>query len=338
MNIFSNLAHECDLDPYRALNHCNTTTFWRGLLKKWSFVRISTELTRWQDQEIERDPHTGSIIKGVNYLGGEVLIPAAVGKFTDIVVWDVASMYPTMAIKHNISPETVMCDCCRDDPEAKIDDKIMRYINDGLIERNRKRSGEGYAPRPFHYWICVKQRGILPQIMEDLFKKKSEYKRLKKTSEEKGVKIAANSGYGVFANKFYEGYNIGVAELITGFARYALLGLKKEIEKLGFSVIYGDTDSLFIKDIRNVEKTSNSFDQIVELAQSQYKVEFEKDKVFKVFFIPSKKNEILTPSQKQYFGLLDNGEVHATTLVGMKSNYPKYFRNVILKLIAPETV
>ena len=339
LNIFSNLAQECDLDPYRALNHCNTTTFWRGLLKKWEFMRISTELTHWQDNEIERDPVSGSITKGINYLGGEVLIPAAVGKFTDIVVWDVASMYPTMAIIHNISPETVMCDCCRNDPEAKITDEIMQYINDGLTERNKKEPGKGYAPRPFHYWICVKQRGILPQIMEDLFKKKSEYKRSKRTSEEKGVKIAANSGYGVFANKFYEGYNIAVAELITGFARYALLGLKKEIENLGFSVIYGDTDSLFIKDIRpDAEKKPENFSRIVELAQSQYQVEFEKDKVFKVFFIPSKKDEILTPSQKQYFGLLDNGEVHATTLVGMKSNYPKYFRNVMLKLITPEVV
>ena len=340
LNIFSNLAQECGLDSYKALNHCNTTTFWRGLLKKWQFMRVCTELTRWQEKEIKQDPQTGSILKGVNYLGGEVLIPAAVGKFTDIVVWDVASMYPTMAIKHNISPETVMCDCCRDDPKAKIDDEILQYINDGLIKMNKKRPGQGYAPRPFHYWICTKQRGILPQIMEDLFKKKADYKKAKRTSEEKGVKIAANSGYGVFANKFYEGYNIGVAELITGFARYALLGLKKEIENLGFSVIYGDTDSLFIKDVRpNAEKTTDSFNQIVELAQSQYKVEFEKDKMFKVFFIPSKKNEILlTPSQKQYFGLLDNGEVHATTLVGMKSNYPKYFRNVMLKLIVPEIV
>ena len=298
--------------------------------------------TRWYRanalarKKIKRDPKTGSIIKGVKYLGGEVLIPAAVGKFTDIVVWDVASMYPTMAIKHNISPETVMCDCCRDDPKAKIANKIMQYINDGLIERNKKSPGEGYAPRSFHYWICVKKRGILPQIMEDLFKKKAAYKKAKKTSEEKGVKIAANSGYGVFAYKFYEGYNIGVAELITGFARYALLGLKKEIENLSFSVIYGDTDSLFIKDIRpNVGKTTDDFNQIVELAQSRYQVEFEKDKVFKVFFIPSKTNEILTPSQKQYFGLLENGEVYATTLVGMKSNYPKYFRNVMLKLITP---
>lgn len=340
LNIFSSLANECDLDPYRALNYCNTTTFWRGLLKKWKFERGSTELTRWQEKEIQRDLETGTITKGINYLGGEVLIPFAVGKFTDIVVWDVASMYPTMAIKHNISPETVMCDCCRDDSEAKISKDIMTYINGGLIEMGKKKPTKKYIPRPFHYWICKKQRGILPQIMDNLFEKKRQYKKSKMTSEEKGTKIAANSGYGVFANKFYEGYNIGVAELITGFARYALLGLKKEIENLGFSVIYGDTDSLFIKDIRpNSDRTMTySFNQIIELAQSRYKVEFERDKIFKVFFIPSKKDHALKPSQKQYFGLLDNEEVYATTLVGMKSNYSKYSRNVMLKLIDPKVV
>ena len=176
--------------------------------------------------------------------------------------------------------------------------------------------------------------------MEYLFSKKREYKKAKLTSEEKAVKIAANSGYGVFANKFYEGYNVGVAELITGFARYALLGLKKEIEKLGFSVIYGDTDSLFIKDTTKESNAQNSdrFTEIVQLAQTQYKVDFEQDKIFKVLFIPSKKDDLLTPSQKQYFGLLDNGEVYATTLIGLKSNYPKYYQSVIKKLTYPAII
>jgi DNA polymerase elongation subunit (family B) len=135
----------------------------------------------------------------------------------------------------------------------------------------------------------------------------------------------------VLAEIHFEDYNIGVAELITGFARYALLGLKRAIEALGYPVIYGDTDSLFVKDTHT--KETGNLNQIIELAKSQYGVEIEKDKVFKIFIIPSTAKGETNPSQKQYFGLLDDGEVYSTTLIGMKSNFPKYYQEIMWKLI-----
>jgi DNA polymerase elongation subunit (family B) len=176
LKIFNSMAGDSGLDFYYATNRSKTEVYWRGLLKKWGYQKVETELTRWQQMNIKRHPDTGNIKTGIKYLGGEVLIPSAVGYHLDVIGMDFASMYPTMCIVHNISPETVMCDCCKDDPKARIAYEKMSYINNGLIEMAKKRPGQGYAARPFHYWICRKQRGILPQIMGDLFKKKSSIK------------------------------------------------------------------------------------------------------------------------------------------------------------------
>ena len=54
---------------------------------------------------------------------------------------DVQGMYPTIAIEHNISFETVNCRCCKDNPNARIptevmDESIHDYeIRNYLVER-----------------------------------------------------------------------------------------------------------------------------------------------------------------------------------------------------------
>ena len=53
-----------------------------------------------------------SQIEKLPYTGGKVFEPIP-GLHEDVVVVDVASLYPTVAINCNISPETVNCECCR---------------------------------------------------------------------------------------------------------------------------------------------------------------------------------------------------------------------------------
>jgi DNA polymerase elongation subunit (family B) len=109
------------------------------------------------------------------------------------------------------------------------------------------------------------------------------------------------------------------------------LGIKEKTESLGFEVVYGDTDSIFMKN-----KNANNMDdlnQIIELAKTEYGAEFSKDKTFKMFNILSTIEGEADPSQKQHFGLLEDGKVDSTTLIGMKSNYPKYCHETMWKLI-----
>ena len=80
-----------------------------------------------------------------------------------------------MSIVHNISSETINCECCKVDSEAKIPTEVMNEI-----------TAEIDTPRPWGtYWICKKQHGKLRKIMEDLLKRKEEYKAQGLTLKEK---------------------------------------------------------------------------------------------------------------------------------------------------------
>lgn len=52
------------------------------------------------------------------YKGASVLEPVR-GLHPDVYLFDVTSLYPTMIIKNNLSPETINCSCCKNNPKAK---------------------------------------------------------------------------------------------------------------------------------------------------------------------------------------------------------------------------
>ena len=204
----------------------------------------------------------------------------------------------------------------------------MELINNDLIR-------DGYEPRPWHYWICTKRRGILSSVMEDLIRKKSEYKKEGLSLEEKAVKLFANSGYGTFGQVHFEYYDFRVAELITGFARHTLLGLDQLLKDNGLQILHGDTDSLFIRSVETIDdcgcgnSSTSCRSDITTIAKERFQVDFTRDKAWKAL--------VLLNSKKQYFGILTNGEVAYKKLVGLKNNYPPYFNEIVSNLIRKET-
>ena len=48
---------------------------------------------------------------------------------------DVKGMYPTIAIEHNISFETVNCRCCQNNPKARLPNEVINEINERLQKK-----------------------------------------------------------------------------------------------------------------------------------------------------------------------------------------------------------
>ena len=61
------------------------------------------------------------------------------------------------------------------------------------------------------------------------------------------IKILMNSFYGVLGTPACRFFNPALANSITGTGREILLWSKRWFEAAGFSVLYGDTDSLFVQ-------------------------------------------------------------------------------------------
>jgi DNA polymerase elongation subunit (family B) len=312
LTIFYNLSKEIGKDFFITCNYAKPTAWWRDFLKPLGYEKVTGDVLKWQEEHL-RYAKDGKKKKGVYYNGGKVFEPVA-GLYNGVTTYDVSSMYPTMAIVYNISSETINCDCCKDDPDARISDEVMKLINDGLV-------ADGYQARPWHYWICKRRRGIFSNIMKMLYQKKAEYKKQGRILEEKAVKLFANSGYGTFGQVNFEFYDFRLTELVTAFARHTLIGLRDLFEHNNAQVLYGDTDSLFV----NMNTTTID---ITGKAKEMFHVDLDKDKVWKLL--------ALTEKKKAYFGILDNGKHSHKILPGLKSNYPVYDNEVVSKLTSNE--
>ncbi len=156
--------------------------------------------------------------------GGLFIFPK-IGCYNNVYQVDFSSMYPSLIVKYNISPETV--DKCND-VETEI----------------------GHT-------ICLKEKGTVPEALEWLVNRKEE---LKKVDEERAEAIkwilVASFGYLGYRNSKFG--KIEAYELVTYFARKTLRQTIDLARDYGLEVLHGIIDSLIVKGDRVkefVEKT-----------------------------------------------------------------------------------
>jgi DNA polymerase I/DNA polymerase-2 len=177
------------------------------------------------------------------YVGGFVKEPI-LGIHEKIAVLDFRSLYPSLIVSFNISPETLNCECCK---------------------------GDGYKVPELNYWFCKKREGFVPSVLKEIIQKRAELKKkLKKIPKDSfeykvldnrqyALKIIANATYGYFGFPASKWYSKECAESCTAFGRHWIKETIKEAENDGFSVIYADTDSLFLKKTANIKKEVEEF-------------------------------------------------------------------------------
>jgi DNA polymerase I/DNA polymerase-2 len=177
------------------------------------------------------------------YVGGFVKEPA-LGIHEKISVLDFRSLYPSLIVSFNISPETLNCECCK---------------------------GNGHKVPELNYWFCKRREGFIPSVLKEIIQKRAELKKKLKTipkdsfeykvldNRQYALKIIANATYGYFGFPASKWYSKECAESCTAFGRYWIKETIKEAEKEGFSVIYADTDSLFLKKSAGIEKEIDEF-------------------------------------------------------------------------------
>jgi DNA polymerase I len=271
------------------------------------------------------------------YKGGTVLAPKK-GIYHNLVVVDVTSLYPSMALLHNISFDTVNCKCCRDEQNAKIPPEIgdMFYSDPDSDGRKSK-----------NYWICKRIEGIFPNKLRLFKNERIRHKRVGNTVKQLALKILINGGYGVFGSRFFKYYDLRVAELITAYGRYTLTKMQEIAKEMGLDVVYGDTDSLFIDicinyygecntkntgsrtvtQINNNNTITEQVSKFKEKCNRRLGIEVEHSKTYKTAIISGRK--------KHYIGWTGIPET-APDIVGMegdKNDRPKWINDVFRQVV-----
>lgn len=202
--------------------------------------------------------------EALRHIEGAYVKDPTPGRYHNVCSLDATSLYPSIIITNNISPETFV---------GNIPDVTVETMLSG----KDKSPSEEYVMTPVGALYSRDKVGILPQLMINYMKERKEVKslmlqkeqELENTTDESlrlslesniamldakqlAIKILLNSLYGATGNKGFRYFKWEHASSITGTGQYLLRSIEKHIDNVlnkKFKtqhqyLIYGDTDSV----------------------------------------------------------------------------------------------
>lgn len=284
------------------LDHVGTAAV--GFRVEWFLIKHAQKIGELVPRRIEQPyrPYAGAI----------VLKPES-GLHENIAVLDFKAMYPNLMIAYNLSPDTYVS------PKEPIP-KCGVYEAPEVKHRFRKEPA-GFYKEVLSYLIGA--RDEVRKRMKALNPKSVEYRVL--DARQKAVKVITNASYGYAGWIGARWYVKPVAEAATAWGRHTILNAVDLAKKAGLKVIYGDTDSMFVKyEQEKVEKLSREIEEKMGL-------EIKPDKVYvRIFF---------TEAKKRYAGLLPDGRLDIVGLEVIRGDWAAIAKKVqekVLEIILKE--
>ncbi|MCS7107223.1 MAG: DNA polymerase II [Acidilobaceae archaeon] len=247
-----------------------------GYRLEWRLMREAFKRGELVPNRVERGEES--------YEGAIVLEPRP-GVHENVAVLDFASMYPSIMVKYNVGPDT---------------------------------RGEGYTAPEVGHSFRREPPGFFKEVLERFLRWRREIRRamegLQKGSPEyrllderqKAIKILANASYGYLGWPSARWYCRECAEAVTAWGRNLIKTAIAKARELGIEVIYGDTDSLFV---RNSERVA----QLVAFVEKELGFDIKVDKVYrKVFF---------TEAKKRYVGLTQDGKIDVAGFEAVRGDW-----------------
>lgn len=232
--------------------------------------------------------------KKAAYAGGLVLEPKVGYYDTCVLLMDFNSLYPSIIQEFNICFSTIRAPADQDNDENAA---ILATVPDDSIPT-------GVLPAQLKY--LVQRRRQVKRLVIDA---KTDDQKLMLDIEQKALKLTANSMYGCLGFEQSRFYAKHLASLVTFKGREILMSTKAMVEKLGFEVIYGDTDSLMIHTkVIDYDEVINQGTTIKNEINKTFKLlEIDIDGVYKPLLLLKKKNYAGTSLKK-----LENGSFDET--------------------------
>jgi len=160
-------------------------------------------------------PNVKDIEANEHAAGGYVMDPTP-GIYENVIVLDFKSLYPTIIQTFKIDP-------------------LSRLLSD--IDTIETLNGYKFSST----------QHFLPDFITGLIEQRNIANKKKDKQLSQAIKILMNSFYGVMGSFGCRFYHQNLPSAITGTGQKLLLGSKDYLAKKDYKVIYGDTDSLFIK-------------------------------------------------------------------------------------------
>jgi DNA polymerase I len=284
------------------LDHVGTAAV--GFRVEWFLIKHAQKIGELVPKRIEQ-PYRP-------YIGAIVLKPEP-GLHENIAALDFKSMYPNIMITYNISPDTYVPPKEPTPPSGAFEAPEVKH-------RFRKEP-PGFYKEVLSYLINVREE--IRSKMKKISPESVEHRVL--DARQKAVKVITNASYGYAGWIGARWYMKPVAEAATAWGRHTILTAIKMAEKDGLKVVYGDTDSIFLKnETEKIEKLSKQIEEKLGL-------EIKPDKVYvRIFF---------TEAKKRYAGLLPDGQLDIAGLEVIRGDWAvaaKKVQEKVLEIILKE--
>ena len=214
--------------------------------------------------------------------GGMIISPQT-GLHENVVVLDYDNQYANLIVSHNLSYETVF-------PKVE--------------QGNRSNNKKGLLPTVVEKYL--KRRLHFEDLAKELAEDSKEYLWYQQRIDLlKNILVCLYGTSGSLWNRYG---NVLVFEEINRLSREILIKTKDIIQKLGYELIYADTDSVFIKSNSEIT-TTDHYDQVVSTLRKETGLPISIEHNFKfLVLLPLEASEKIE-ALKQYYGVTHEGQL-----------------------------
>ncbi len=240
---------------------------------------------------------------------GGLIFQPVMGYHEQVAELDFVSMYPTIMVEHNVSPETVNCRCCSNNRVPEL-----------------------------HYTICEKREGIVPSTLRTVVEKRAMYKKEKKRLKKLGdpgwqlydrrqnaLKWMLVTCFGYLGYKNARFGRIEAHESVNAFSRDAILRAKEAAEQRGYQFLHAIVDCMWLKKPGATEADYEALAQDVSAATG---ISLSLEGIYNWILFPSSKMDPRIPTANRYVGWYTHDEIKIRGIEIRRRDTPVFIKRI----------
>ncbi|TGL45964.1 DNA polymerase domain-containing protein [Leptospira perdikensis] len=231
---------------------------------------------------------------------------------------DFSQMYPKVMVLHNISPETINCLCCINDPTTETVPSL------------------GYR-------ICKKRKGVVSEALSHIVARRTYYKKQSKETnhpnksdidqKQSSLKWMLVTSFGYLGYRNAKFGKLESHESVTAFGREKLIIAKEVAEEYGYNLIHAITDCIFIqKQDRSPIKTE-TLEEICKIIQKKTKIAMDIEGIFSWISFPPSTTDEKMPVANRYMGRFIDGNFKGRGIILRRKDFPIYIKKAQNEMI-----